>query len=69
MKIRCSNCMQDIDLDLGSMTTSFTTKAHGRGSKRVEAVTTHTPIWTEGDILLWEAPCCPDYGDSYDPHA
>ena len=66
MKIECSNCMGQVTLSFTRGTASVTTKASGRAGKRTEARTTTTPLIDENGLWAWEAPCCPDYWDSYE---
>lgn len=66
MKIQCGNCLSPITLNIEAGTVSHTTKAHGRGSKRVDARTTTNTVYThDGYLLMWDAPCCLDRGDAY----
>ena len=66
MKVQCSNCMGQVTLSFAAGTVRVTTKAAGRGSKRVESTTTTNPLIDERGLWIWEAPCCPDYWDSHE---
>lgn len=66
MKINCSNCMETISISFATGEASYATKAQGRGSKRTQSITTINPVFDEGAIFAWEAPCCGDYWDSYE---
>ena len=70
MKIDCSNCMTTITLDLDRGTATYTTPASGRGSKRTAAVTTTATVVFDGDLFMWDSPCCTvdgePYADSYE---
>ena len=73
MKISCSNCFTTIEFDMEAGTVSHTSKAQGRGSKRVEAKTTTNEVFSDGYLFMWDAPCCTvngeTYGDSYEMEA
>ena len=64
--IQCSNCLTGLTLSKAAGTISLRVPASGRGSKRVEARTITSDVWTEPGLLVWEAPCCDDYVDSLD---
>ena len=68
MKVDCSNCMTTITVDPDAGTATYTRPGQGRGSKRIPTETFSKPAWFEYDgyLLVWEAPCCPDYVDSYE---
>jgi hypothetical protein len=66
VNLDCSNCMTTITVNPTAGTATITRPAQGRGSKRTPATTITTPVWREGVLIVWEAPCCPDYVDSYE---
>jgi hypothetical protein len=61
--------LETISINFTSAEVSYTNKAHGRGSKRTQSTTTTNPVFDEGAIYSWEAPCCEDYWDSYEEGA
>jgi hypothetical protein len=67
MKIPCSNCGTTITLSRNDATVKATLPGSGRGSKRVEPRTVVNILFDEEGFLTWEAPCCADYWDSFDP--
>ena len=69
MKIQCSNCMTPITIDFVEASVSFTSKASGRGSKRVEAQTVTNPLFGESPFYTWDSPCCEGYADSFEEEA
>jgi hypothetical protein len=67
MNIACSNCRDTVIVSFTNSTVSHTTKAHGRGNKRIEAATTINDLFSDDNYFYtWEAPCCEDYWDSYE---
>jgi hypothetical protein len=70
MKVDCSNCLTTITVDRARGVATHSIPAQGRGSKRTAAATITKHAWVEDDCLLvWEAPCCDDYVDSFDLHS
>lgn len=64
MQTQCSNCLGPIELSLSTGIVKVRVAATGRAGKRVEAHVLTAEIVDEGDLLSWEAPCCPDYIDT-----
>lgn len=66
MKTQCSNCMGEVTLSFTNGTATVKVPASGKGAQRVAAHTSTSPLIDEGVLWAWEAPCCPDYWDSYE---
>jgi hypothetical protein len=67
MQVECSNCLNTITVSPAKGEATYTVPASGRAGKRTAATTTTTPVWHEGHLIVWEAPCCDDYVDSLEP--
>jgi hypothetical protein len=66
MKIDCSNCMTTITVDPDKGTATYTRPGQGQGRKRIPTEIIVRNAWDEDGLLVWEAPCCPDYVDSFE---